>query len=413
MTVELPEIPPHWAFPSPPRAIVWLALFIAFMLTGAALTLMTWPKGEPTGSAWFWTRLLVFPALAWCVAFGLRLHYYDEETDRLRAEQEALEADRIQAVEFAREPLAVLGSAYLCAMGAYGVASSIANEKQSALKARVPRPHAEAVRHTALASIDDEAAGGRYRALFLALLGELDDVLNDLPQRIPFDVRLQVPADTDRETLLETWKRCWEQLGYPQTSASLLDVAQGLMATDEWLDIKGGPALEKLRLFVAVQLYEDPPENSAEAGVALLLGWAPLAERLQLRSVALLHRPVESAPAEFAESIPTALLWGGVSAEEIKGVWQAGLTGQDKPSLVRGATDLGLQVAGEAAHKGVHDIDLALGKPGAASGWLAVALATEHAWQSGEPQMIAAREHALSLAVVRPTAPANEMEMEQ
>ena len=80
---------------------------------------------------------------------------------------------------------------------------------------------------------------------------------------------------------------------------------------------------------------------------------------------------------------------------------------------MRGATDLGLQVAGEAAHKGVHDIDLALGKPGAASGWLAVALATEHAWQSGEPQMIAAREHALSLAVVRPTAPANEMEMEQ
>ena len=110
MPVQLPALPSPARWPSPPKPIVWLALFVVFMLAGAALTLLTWPKNESTSSAWFWTRLLAFPALAWCTALGLRLFYYDEETARLRAEEATLEADRLRAIEFAREPLAVLGS---------------------------------------------------------------------------------------------------------------------------------------------------------------------------------------------------------------------------------------------------------------------------------------------------------------
>ena len=417
MPVQLPALPSPARWPSPPKPIVWLALFVVFMLAGAALTLLTWPKNESTSSPWFWTRLLAFPALAWCTALGLRLFYYDEETARLRAEEATLEADRLRAIEFAREPLAVLGSAYACALGGYGVASAIATEKECALCARAPRPGAKAIRHTALSLTMDEANPCRYRSLFLLLLGELNDVLSGLPKGIPFEVRLQLPSDANSEALLETWRHCWEQLGYPQTPASLLDVQQGLMAIDEWLDVKGGPALEKLTLFVAAQLHADPPENSAEVGVALLCGWAPLLERLRLRPAALLHRPVESDVADLSEAVLASLLWGALSAAELKHVWQAGLSGHDKPSLLRVASELGPGLGGDGGKvgdfSGIHDIDGALGKSGAAAGWLAAALATEHAWQSGEPQLIAIREHAFSLAVVRPASQDNELEIEQ
>jgi hypothetical protein len=383
------------------------------MLAGVSLTLLTWPKGEPTGSAWFWARVLAFPALAWCLAFGLRLFYYDDETDRLQAEREVFEADRARAIEFAREPLAVLGSAYVCALGEYGVASSIADEKQSALKARAPRVGEGAIRHTALTLTGDNESACRYRALFLSLLGELDETLSGFPKTVPFEVRLQVPPEMDGDELLETWKHCWEQTGHAQASASLLNVQRGLMAVDEWLDIKGGPALEKLTLFVAAQLHAEPPENSAEVGVAFLCGWTPLVERSGLKAVALLHRPVETTGAELRDAVTTSLLWGGLSAAELHHVWQAGLAGQDKPSFLNVTTELGLKLGEEEGFPGIHDIDLALGKPGAAAGWLAAALATEHAWQSGEPQMIAVREQAFSVAVVRPVSQGNEMEIEQ
>lgn len=412
MPVELPVLASRIDSPSPPKPVAWLALFVAFMLAGGSLTLLTWPKGEPTGSAWFWTRVLAFPALAWCLAFGLRLFYYDDETDRLRAEQEVFDADRARAIEFAREPLAVLGSAYLCALGGYGVASAIADERQSALKARAPRVGERAIRHTALALNADKENPCRYRALFLLLLGELDEALSELPTAVPFEVRLQVPPEMDGDELLETWKHCWEKTGHAQTSASLLNVQRGVMAVDEWLDINGGPALERLTLFVAAQLHAVPPENSAEVGVALLCGWAPLVERLDLKAVALLQRPVETTGAELRDTLTTSLLWGGLSAAELRHIWQAGLAGQDKPSFLNVTTELGLKLGEQQGFSGIHDIDLALGQPGAAAGWLAAALATEYAWQSGEPQMIAVREQAFRVAVVRPASRGNEMETE-
>lgn len=413
MPVELPARPSDAELPSPPNAIVWMLLFVAYMMGGVVSTLLAWPRSEPAGSAWFWTRSLLLPALAWCMTFGLRKFYYDEEIDRLLAEQEVVEADRARAIEFAREPLAVLGLAYSCAMGAYGVAHAIATDNKTALMSRSPRPNAAPVRHTALSPMEGEAEKGRYGALFLSLLADVDDVLRDLPQGVPLDVRLQVSDAEDRELLLENWKRYWEKQHYPQATASVIEAAQGLMALDEWLDIQGGPSLEKVTLFVAAQLHAQPPENSGEAGVALIFAWPPLAERLRLKPIALVHRPVRSIAQQVDEALSTASQWGGVSATEIRNIWQAGLTARDKPPLLRVASASGSESAEDAPLSAMHDIDIALGDAGAARDWLATALAIEHAWQSGEPQLIAVRERAFSAAVVKPPAGRREMDIEQ
>jgi hypothetical protein len=414
MPVELPEITAHQQTPSPPKAIVWLGALVVVMLASVVSLLLTWPKDEPTTSVWFWVQLLVLPALGWCAVFGLRLFYYDEEMTQLAAEKETRERDRAAATGFAQEPLAVLGSSYLTAMhaGSGGVASAIAQKKR-VLKSSMPRSGEEAVRHTALALNEDEEGAGRYRPLFIQLLGQIRESLDGLPVDAPFAIRLQVPADTERGQMLKTWENCWRQCGYRDASTLLLDPEQGLMVLDEWLDIRGGHALENFTLFVAVQLHDEPPESSAEAGVALLLGWAPLAERRGLKPIALLHRPVQSETTDFITSLPKALLWGRTSGMQVNEVWETGLTGQDKAGFLKNSADLELQASKTEDFAGIHDIDRALGNPGAAGAWLAVALAIERAWQTTEPQLVLTRENTLRLAVVQPLAYEHDMEIIQ
>lgn len=414
MPVELPEITAGQRSPSPPKAIVWLGALVVVMLASVVSTLLTWPKDEPTTSAWFWVRLLVFPAIGWCVAFGLRLFYYDEEMTRLSAEKETRESDRAEATEFAQEPLAVLSLSYLTAMdaGSAGVASAIAQKKR-VLKASTPSSGEDAVRHTALVLNEDEERSGRYRPLFMQLLDRIKESLEKLPVDVPFAIRLHVPADIERGQVLNTWETCWQQCGHRDAPTLLMDQEQGMMALDEWLDIKGGPALENFTLYVAAQRHDEPPENSAEAGVALLLGWAPLAERRGLKPIALLHRPVQSETTDFMTSLPKALLWGRTSGMQVNEVWQTGLTGQDKAAFLKNSADLALQASKAEDFAGIHDIDRALGNPGTAGAWLAVALAIERAWQTAEPQLVLARENALRLAVVQPIAYEHDMEIIQ
>jgi len=409
MPVELSLSESPAAYPSPPSSVVWLGLSLVVMFAGVIDGLLTWPKTEPTGSTWFWVRIVVLPALGAGITFSLRLWYFEDEAKRLRAEDEADLEDREDIVRFATEPLAVLGCAYLSAAGRAPIAGKIARG-DSALGAQSLHPSSDAVRHTALALLDDEEGGGRYRPCFIKILDLIADAVTAIPRNLPLGVRLQLPADTDQESLLATWHDCWEKKGLRRNKAKLLSPAQGLMALDEWLDIRGGPSLEKIILFISVQLHDIPPENSAEASVALLLGWEPLVGRREMKPLALLHRPVEAESTSLNDAISTALLWGETNALGIGDLWQAGLKKEDKPALIQGTSDLSLGISQTENLAGIHDIDKALGNPGVAAGWLAVALAIEHAVQSGRPQLIAWREGSLRLAVAQPAAKTIEVE---
>ncbi|MFL9919653.1 hypothetical protein PQR75_30585 [Paraburkholderia fungorum] len=401
MPVELPVSRPESERPTPPNLTLWLALFIAFMLTGVAATLLTWPKAEPTGTPWFWIQLLALPALAWCVAFGLRRHYYDEETERFCADDEVCRADRAEAIQFASEPLAVVAHAYLCEPGHTGLASRIVKGPPM-LDSRLPRSGGESVRHTSLSAIDDADHLERFRSCFFELLNLIDDQLFNLPSSVPLDVYLQPPPNVDRKHLLAMWLACWEAFGHRPAEVSWLPAGSGLMALDAWLDTTGGPALEKFALFVAVQLHERPPENSAEAAVALLLGWAPLAERAGIKPTALLHRPVEAQSNALADATEHALLWGRATPQQINTIWQAALRSHDKSALIQSASNLGLPASKTDGFSGIHSIDTALGDAGVAAPWLVAALAIEHAAHTGEPQLMANLDGALQLAVAQP-----------
>jgi hypothetical protein len=402
MPVSLP-LPGNEPRPSPPHPIVWLVVFIVFMLAGVVYTLVTWPASEPTGTAWFWICLLVFPALTWGIVFGLRLHAYDDENIRLDAQDEVREEDRAEAIEFASEPLAVLGYTYLCAMGGANVASRMVGN-EAILAAVVPAPGGEAIRHTTLASVVGKDLLDRFRACCFDLLGSMDTVLCSLPRRVPFDVRLRLPPGASQEAMLAIWRDCWRACDLPAAEVTVLEANRGLMILDDWLDIRGGPGLEKFTLVVAVQLHETPPQDSAEAAVALLLGWEPLAHKRGLTSLALFHRPVEISSLEQGDALATALLWGKSEPAQISHLWQTGLDRKDKPTLLRQAAELGVGFSAAVGLAGTYDLDNALGHAGMAAPWLAAALAIEHAQRSGEQQLMTCREDRLQLAVIRPAS---------
>ncbi|MFC4702627.1 hypothetical protein [Paraburkholderia caffeinitolerans] len=388
---------------------MWLVLLVVFMLAGVVGTLLTWPKAEPTGTPWFWVQLLVLPGLAWAIVFGLRLHYYDEETARLKAEDETLQEDREKAIRFACEPLAVLDFGYLCGAGDVDVANKLV-QGEITLAAKTSAEGNSGTRHTSLPLIDNEDGLGRYGPCFDKLLNSIGPTITALPRDVALDVRLHLPEDGHGEARLETLRQCWSKAELRSAKITLLSADEGLMALDQWLDVKGGPLLERFTLFLSTQLHDVPPENSAEAAVAVLLGWAPLAERRGLESVALLHRPLQTDAAALDESIRLSLLWGRATPERIDDLWQAGLLGTDKGALLHAASNTKLGVSQTEELSSVHDIDTALGDPGICAGWLATVLAIEHTVQTSSSQLIAWREGMLRLAVAQPIAHKKQVE---
>jgi len=411
MPVKLPCPAPAITPPSPPRIVAWLGLLLALlllaMLLGSILwNVFTWPKNDPG----FWRHVLGAPFLGWCLLVGFRLYLHEVDVSRLTTREEARRREFDEAVAFGAEPLAVLGAVYLCAMQSGGASGRIV-KRESVLRAHAPKPRLPPIRHSRLPLAEGAEPSRRHLEVFEALLSELGEPLRALPHSVPLDVKLHVPGDADPAHLLDAWKAGWANLGLRKVKTTLVPASEGLMRLDSWLDEHGGPTLEKFSLFVAIQLYVEPPENSAEAAVALLLGWAPLAERHGLPSIAMLHRPLAGETAEIASVIKTAALFGRAKPEELWHLWQSGLSKADKAALLKSGSDVALGAAQTDELAGVHDIDAALGHSGVAAPWLSTALAVENAGQSGEPQLIVCREDALRLAVVHPAAHRNEREM--
>ncbi|QTD93123.1 hypothetical protein [Burkholderia anthina] len=393
--------------PRPPGAIVWIAIFAVVMAGGIVIALLTWPKTDPTNTPWFWIRLFVLPAVVFGLAFGLRLLYYEQELERLKAEDDARQRDTEKAVQFASEPLAVLGCAYLSGLGSANLASKIA-QGDTALEAQTAASGAEGVRHTALESIQGETLAARYRACFDELIAMTRPKIEALPHDVPLDVRLHVPDGPERDVQLEAWRESWRQSSLRRAESTPLPVEQGLMALDEWLDIKGGQSLEKFALFVAVQLHDTPPAGSGEAAVAVLLGWAPLAARRELDATAMLHRPVEVLTDDVPDVVSTAVSWGNAAVQDVKDLWEAGLDSGDASTLLDAASAAKLGATAGAGLERLHDLDAAVGHPGICAGWLAVVAAIEHGAQVGSPQCIAWRESTLRLAIIQTVAQAEE-----
>jgi hypothetical protein len=403
MPVLLPASPSQEDRPLPPIPWRWALLLVVFMAVGASATLLTWPKGEPTATAWFWLCSAVFPALTWLLALGLRLHYADDENTRLDAVASQYERDCAKAVAFASEPLAVLASAYVCALGKTGVAATLAN-KPSVPKPKKASANTLAVRFSPLDGFTGHTLQARAQQCFAALLARMQPALSILPKKLPLEIYLQCPDDAASEVLRDTCHSCLADAELHGATVSLWPATQGLMLLDQWLDQCKAVDLKKFVLVVAIQLHAAPMPDSAEVAVALLLGWPPLAEHHGLKTCARLHRPIGVSTTPAADDLEMSLRWGGVAPGDVHDMWHTHLKESDKSAILQCADKIKLDLSVNGAYSGIHDIHRTLGDPGAAAAWFAAALACEHAAATGAAQWLACHETHLHLAVARPAA---------
>jgi|GEM_PF-1613488 len=400
MPVELPAESVDECEPSPPNPIVWLVFLVITMVVGAAIALKAWPPGGPTNTGRFWIHVFVKPLLVWAGMFGLRTLYWGQECERIEAENAVRQEDRREGIEFASEPLAVLGYSYLTGAGTNGVSAILRETFGSESSAAESGDNSHQYGSIGLAGDDEDPT--RYRACFKELTSSIAQSIKLLPSDIPFSIRLHLPGNVDRNALLEAWKVSWRSAKQRPAITSLVASDKGMMELDDWLDVRGGPALERCVLYVSARLRESPSSQSAEAATAILLGWAPLARRHGIRPIALLHRPVESIPQDFGFAIARGSLWGQTSLDRVDDVWLGGVGGSEKLAISK---YVGPRAAASGQVGGVEpirDITAFLGDVGQVSGWLAIALGIESALETKCPQLVAAREETLWFSVVQP-----------
>lgn len=150
---------------------------------------------------------------------------------------------------------------------------------------------------------------------------------------------------------------------------------------DEWLDNRIND--KSLLLIIAVQVAPEVRQGSGEAMVALLLG-----NRLTqntLPPLAWLHRPEQTVPQLLEEAIQQAADWVPLQPGQVKHLWLSGLTLEDASAVIP-AMAMPL-LSGVPSPLGRHNTDLIIGRVGCVSPWLAAAMGTLAAQQSGSAQL--------------------------
>jgi hypothetical protein len=400
MPVELPPEDCGERKPSPPNQVVWLVLLVVTMAGGCALTLTTWPTGEPTNTVRFWIDLFVKPFLIWAAALGLRTLYSEQECARIDAENAALSGDRRKAITFASEPLAVLGFAYLTGAGSSDISTLLRKADES--DAATFDNETESGRYESLGLAGDDEDPTRYRACFKELIAEISDAIRAVPSDVPLTVRLHLPEMEGQSAVLKGWETIWVEAKLRPAHALLVAPERGLMELDEWLDRRGGLSLERCVLYVSIRLRDVPSGVGAEAASAIFLGWAPLVRRHGVRVIALVHRPVESDAEDIEPAMATAFMWGRTTVNAVKDIWQARVKGTERVAIskcVEKKSGSGKESAGQGE---IRDVTAFLGDAAEGSGWLAIALAIENTQQEHCPQLVACRESTFRFAVVQP-----------
>lgn len=99
-----------WEEPSPPTGWVWAIVFVVFLVTNIALTLLNFAQApqQAISSAEFWGWALVPGISSWLIVFGLRLAWYALWSMHAAVNEERNEADRVYGRQMRREQAHVL-----------------------------------------------------------------------------------------------------------------------------------------------------------------------------------------------------------------------------------------------------------------------------------------------------------------
>jgi len=400
MAYDLLQIAPERKIPTiEPAWIVWFCLLVVVVGGGALAEMHFWKGSSTAQPLWFWSSVLVFPLIAWSVLFLLYLGM--------------LQAPRINAQDYNSERRAYLHNLLreACAvvdkqLGLNPTPRFVGDD--TTVTARWLQADRYAWRFG-----DTGADAERQRHLlpwvFDVLMARILPGLIRLPASLPVQVLLHVVSSLPRSEVENIWSDNWTRYGWRTAIQSkFIEAPPKLIDVDAWLGGYGDLAIDAATVVCIVQLNDllecAPDEGLAEAAVILLLAPPLLTKRKRLSPLVLLHRPEARADGNLDQALHQALLWGKTEGNDIVDQWMSG-GGND--SLHRALTSCMDQrhvaIAQTPQLAGQHDIDQQIGRGGAASEWLCVALAAEHAHSSGKKQLLSlVDEQQMTLAVLAP-----------
>ncbi|CAK9886283.1 MAG: hypothetical protein XXXJIFNMEKO3_02711 [Candidatus Erwinia impunctatus] len=169
----------------------------------------------------------------------------------------------------------------------------------------------------------------------------------------------------------------------PSVSSVNFTANYSLADIDFWLD---HPESTDVLLLLSVNLKEFLDDGDAEAAVALLLYSSSCADKYKI-SGAKIHRPeLNDDISSIKDVVSKALLWGGVSHDDIASVWLTGMGVDHKYSSFLSSHNLIFPKAEKNAESVI--IDMKSGYTENIAPWLAIILAAENSCGDYHPQLI-------------------------
>lgn len=201
------------------------------------------------------------------------------------------------------------------------------------------------------------------------------------------------------------WNEVWTSYRLPSAHVELITEPE-ISNVEAWLDKNDAVAKERAILLISVRLSkvlsENPPENSAEAGVALLLTYRDVLKECSVTPIARLHRPMEGDASSLSTALRYALRWGTKLPSSIGAVWRSGVT-QESMATVHQAMDQTCVMSDRLNPLLEVDVERNVGDTEVVAPWLLVALATEMIQTSNDPQLVMIRQkQTFTMLVVAP-----------
>lgn len=408
MPVNLKIIPPAAWRPAPIRFGYWLSALAALTVVAAIAGLAFYRQGEGTK---FWILLTAAIMLVWLLVFVLRLlfwllqHNNADGWDRMREKTLLWETRR------GRRALQILHISVDIPLpeepGQNPV--TLLMEGPSILKSQPGRGQEDFYLHTFFPTppmggeSDDSLEPEQqdlmvFQARLQKLLADVAIALAPFSPKQTLAVLFEVDTSILPRRFIPAWHDSLKEAGIAQP-IEYVD-GHGAQFIDEWLDNRIND--KSLLLVIAAQVAPEIRQGSAEAVVALLLGNRLTQNRVP--PLAWLHRPERTEPQLLDEGITQAADWVPLEARQIKNLWLSGLTVEEVSAVIP-AMALPL-LSGVPSPAGRHNTDLIIGHAGCVSVWLATAVATLAAQQTGSAQLAISADHGSGTLWIQAITPA-------
>ncbi|SEI61164.1 hypothetical protein [Paraburkholderia diazotrophica] len=366
--------------PKPISIRVLLPTLAAIASGAIGAVLLLWPHGKPTQTIQFWSLLIGAPLAACALAFGLTLNRW--EAQQTVAEESEREQQRIVKLwrDWCRRHLRVVQSEVFLPVTDEHAPFSTANSdfpmnRERAIGFPWAKERSTAFRRTRLLHLVAVRFADALKARReIAVTLMLDDLAPEQTKAWTMRVH-RIFSRTVPEAVLRIETR-------PATGAA------------QWLAEQVDRGDAEPQLVVAAQLWpEDEAEHAFSEGAA-----AFLVEPVATQTDSVL-RPMTTLP-ETLEAGLAQLMQMQVAPDRLTHVWSTGC--DDESVAIRSALTPDPKALAEERL-----LDGIVGKPGPASGWIALATALAASSEAG-PQLVVWREpesEPVHLCVVAAAAP--------